>query len=261
MPARRPVLVKFGGSLLTNKSTRGPPRYRPAVGDRLARELADGLRKTGARSVLVHGAGSFGHPLVLRYGIGKRRIPASDVGRLLHAIASRVGGLRERVLASCRRARLPSLGLPLSVLTSTHGRRTRLRVELLSSVLRMNRQPVTGGDVVPDARWGLRVLGGDELLVHLARALRPRLVIVATDVDGVLLDGRLLLELPAAQGRRVLDRIPAGRDATGGMHGKLAAALQVAAAGVPVRLVNGLVPGRVRKALAGGPVWGTEIHA
>ena len=60
----RPVVVKLGGSLLTRK--REVEKLRPKVIERIAKELAE---DAGVPVVLLHGAGSFGHPGALRFGL------------------------------------------------------------------------------------------------------------------------------------------------------------------------------------------------
>ncbi len=60
-------LVKLGGSVLTNKETfRNQKGKKVFYRDRTARLLSE-LGPIGEEFILVHGAGSFGHPLAKKY--------------------------------------------------------------------------------------------------------------------------------------------------------------------------------------------------
>lgn len=257
--ARPLVLVKLGGSLLTHKARGGPPRYRSPDAHRLLRELAAGLRRSRSRAILVHGAGSFGHPLALRRRVGRRRFGADAAARIFTEIQSSVALLRTLLLGSCRRSKLAAVGIPASLVARSGTRGVSLDSIWFKVLVDHDLLAVTGGDVVLDGHFGVRVLGGDELLWHLARALRPRRVVIATDVDGVVLRRALLLDLPARAVARAAHKISRGRDATGGMRGKVEFAGRIARLGIPVHIVNGRVPGRLRDAVAGRHTWGTTI--
>lgn len=252
------VLVKVGGSLLSHKRRPGPPAFRSSVALRLARELAEATPRRSPRLLLVHGAGSFGHPLALRHRVGRRRIPAAQVPGVARAVQESVDGLRSRFVASTLPAGLPLVALPLRWLVRPGG--FSLDARPLRMLLDLGLVPATGGDVVPDPRLGLRVMSGDEILYRLSRALRPVRVLFATDVDGVLDGGRPVASLSIAQARALRPKVPPGDDASGAMRGKLEWALRIADAGVPVALVNGLVPRRLGAALAGRSVPGTRIE-
>ena len=59
-------LVKWGGSLITDKAAAKPTPQR----ERIA-ALAAAIAASDAPAVLVHGAGSFGHPLAKRFGLAQ----------------------------------------------------------------------------------------------------------------------------------------------------------------------------------------------
>jgi isopentenyl phosphate kinase len=176
-------------------------------------------------------------------------------------VCASVAALQTGVVNSLRDAGLPAVAVPASLLASGRGGRVRLRPWPVLELLDHGFHPVTGGDLVFDDRMGARVLSGDELLVLLARALQPRRAVYATDVDGVILDGRLALELPVPAVRRAVQRIPPGPDATGGMRGKLEAAGRLQRLGVDTWIVNGRRPGRFAAAVRGRPGVGTHLPA
>ncbi|HEX2021205.1 MAG TPA: amino acid kinase, partial [Candidatus Thermoplasmatota archaeon] len=124
--------------------------------------------------------------------------------------------------------------------------------------------PVIPGDGAPDAATRFGILSGDALMLSLARELRPRRALFATNVDGVFdrdpvePGARLVAELRADQALRP-GEAASGADVTGAMGGKLERARQIARLGIRTHVVNGLVEGRVAAALAGKDVVGTVV--
>ena len=82
MPEAGPVVVKLGGSVLTRK--REAARLRPKILHRLAEELA---APGNPPFVLLHGAGSFGHPGAVRWNLAKPSADAADRDRRVRGAA------------------------------------------------------------------------------------------------------------------------------------------------------------------------------
>ncbi len=245
-PPDRPILVKLGGSLLTDKERE--QAFRPVRALRLMREVA--IAKEAL--VLVHGAGSFGHPQVRRLRPALARLgPKQEL-----AVATVLESLRQ--LSSDVLHAADKAGLATSPIVLDGRGLNRAALREVRAALAVDRVPVLHGTLVRDGpAW--RVLGGDEIMAGLAAALRPRLAVWATDVQG-LYDGdpragsaRLLPEARAGKAGRT----GKGADVTGRMAGKLEWAAQ-AAKECPIWIVGGHVPGRLAEALAGRPK-GTRV--
>jgi len=58
------TILKIGGSVLTDKSREGKLNRKEVA--RIAREIASGDVKS---LILIHGAGSFGHPIAKKFGL------------------------------------------------------------------------------------------------------------------------------------------------------------------------------------------------
>src|SRR5882672_2072542 len=73
------VLLKLGGSLITEKTREETPR-RDVI-DRLTREIAQAIAGANAPFSLVvaHGSGSFGHVAAERHGIGRGPLSAAQL--------------------------------------------------------------------------------------------------------------------------------------------------------------------------------------
>lgn len=249
----RPALVKLGGSLLTDKASESS--FKRAVARRLVSEVA----KAEVPCVLLHGAGSFGHPQAKRHRIGQARPKPDGVADVLSAVAF----LHAEVLALANDAGLRPLSIPLCSVRGDGDDLVDLPVADVAKSVEEGFTPVVHGTLVRDARTGWRVLSADELIARFASELQPRLALFATDVDGVLDRD------PADPAAKLMPRVtpaialavPTGKgdDVTGRMHGKLQHALATAQH-CPTLIVNGGVRNRVLDALRGKPVPCTRVE-
>ncbi|HZY91624.1 MAG TPA: isopentenyl phosphate kinase [Thermoplasmata archaeon] len=259
----RPSLVKLGGSVITQK--RGVPRLRPKVLRRLAEEIT-----TADHPVIVlHGAGSFGHPAARRFGLHAAPTgPPADPRRARGAaiVSAEVRRLHGAVLD----ALLGAGGRPWSVPPSAFATQNRGGLESLDerpvrTALSQGLTPLSFGDVVVDTSWGFSILSGDTLAIELARRFVARRVLFVSDVEGVC--------DPSVEGRRSVlpvvtrDLVAAltertrGPDVTGGIRGKVEAMLAIAENGCDAGLISGLTDGALSRALKGEPVYGSWSKA
>lgn len=245
------ILIKWGGSVLSNKHGAGPPEVRRQVVARLAAELRSVARRHDV--ILVLGAGSFGHPAALEAGVGRRRLTGAARERATVAVQASLCLLRRAVVNELWNAGVAAVEVPGAALA----RGGRIDARPLAEWARAGLVPVTGGDLIPDARLGLRILSGDEIVAAAARAGGARRAVFVTDVEGVRGPRGLLKRVRSQDLARLPWTHDAG-DATGSMQAKVAAALRIAAAGVPVWIVSA-APGRLTRAALGRPVVGTRV--
>jgi len=255
------TILKLGGSVLTKKDR--PLTVNLAAMRRLAREI----KNAGTRSLLIiHGGGSFGHPLAKRYRIMEGLKDESQIigfSRVHRAMME----LNAAVVDALLEEGLPALPVSPSSFASTEGGELRsLETDLLTKYLRMGLLPVLYGDVVLDSKKGFSILSGDQLVSKLAIELRSRLIVIGVDVDG-LFSSDPKEDAGAKLFRRIslknLDRVklkPSKNiDVTGGMPFKVKELSKVVEKGRQVLLVNALTPRRIYKALLGEEVIGTVI--
>jgi len=258
------VIVKLGGSVITRKQE--VEKLRPKVLRRLAREVAEVRDR---RVVLLHGAGSFGHPGARRFGLavppgegasGAERVRGASV------VAAEVRRLHLAVVRELVRAGAS----PFSVPMSTHARnRASELVHLDPAPVREALEggflPVSFGDVVPDESWGSSILSADTIAVALVPALGAERVVFVTDVEGILegIPGRRRSVVRNVTAETVAAlRAPSARsDVTGGIRGKATAMLAIAAAGADAGLISGLSDGAVSRAIRGGMEFGSWARA
>ncbi len=254
------IVVKLGGSVITDKSR--AKSLRRATLARVTSEIASSERAV----CLVHGAGSFGHPLAKAHALadGRRGDRAQDAAAA--EVHRDVRELHAEVLRDMQGWGARAIGVSSwDVAVLARGALDRFDVGPYARALDCGLVPVGFGDLVPDRERGYGILSGDVVVERLALDLKPARVVIATDVDG-LYDApphepgaRLLARVTAEEAVRVLAGASQGIDVTGGMAGKVARLAAIARAGVPVRVVNGSVPGRIADAMAGQGGVGTDV--
>jgi isopentenyl phosphate kinase len=253
-------IVKLGGSVITDKS-KATGTLRPEVLERLAREVAS----VPGETILLHGAGSFGHPGARQYRL-KEGLAGEGALHGAAQVRADVAELDRRVVDAMRAAGAAPWPLPpSSVAFMRDGNLRRIDWEIFDAALGRGFLPVSHGDVVIDDTLGVSILSADDIAQALSRHLHPVAVVFAVNMDGVFDRD------PAAPGAAIIQKLKAsekvelgaglagGDDVTGAMAAKVKAGQAIAFGGARVSIVNGLVPGRVADALAGREVLGTEI--
>jgi isopentenyl phosphate kinase len=253
-------IVKLGGSVITRKGQE--ERLRPKVLDRLAVEAAEGWEHGRHPLVLLHGAGSFGHPSAKAWGLAQPPPGRAHRERGAALTAYSVRRLHLRVLRALLDAGLPARSVPPYPTAQNHaGKLQRLPSSPFQEILLGGEVAVSFGDVVRDDAWGSSILSADTLALHLARELPAATVLFVSDVPGVLETDphgrtRVLAELG--------EELPPGlkpkagqADVTGGIRGKVETMQALARAGVRAGLISGLSHGNLSRALRGEHVHGT----
>jgi isopentenyl phosphate kinase len=245
------VVLKLGGSVVTDKA--GDRAIRR---DRIKECAGVIARRPGIQVVLVHGAGSCGHPQAHRYRLDQGVPPGDPAGipETHHAVAD----LNRVIVDALRQAGREAVGVhPLGHCVAVAGRLQHPDWQPVGLMLSLGVTPVLHGDVVMDTLRGASIVSGDQLVASLARALSPDRVGLATDVPGVLGgDGAVVGKI-----RRGLDTGLAGgsrsTDVTGGMAGKLEELLVLADAGIGSSIFHA---SRIGDFLDGRPHGGTIVE-
>lgn len=197
-------LLKLGGSVITDKSSR-----ETLDKDSLDRCI-DAIAPSASELVLVHGAGSYGHPHVKEHGL-------EDGG---------VNGVREvqGVLEELTReltSQLEARGVPTSAVhpSSCAGYDDLGPLaEQVKRVLETGAVPVLHGDMLP-AGDEFRVVSGDRFLAELPNYIEFEAVGACSTTGGVLdREGNLVKKV---SGSLKHERDLEVEDVSGGMAGKV----------------------------------------
>lgn len=255
------TILKLGGSVITEKTH--ALSAKPKVIDRIARELSSSENQL----IVIHGAGSFGHPIVKKYGIGLgpgdfRRIGVSETKLALMKLNS-------LVVQALKNRKIPSVPfMPSCFMMAEEGRLTSMRIDSLKRLLDTGYVPVLHGDLVPDSQWGVSVVSGDQMAIQLAKDLKASQVIFGCDVDGVFTsDPRLNRHAQLVSQIRYSELekwiATAGgsteTDVTGGMRGKLVETAKLADDQTNVVIFNLAKRGNLKRLLNDGRLNCTRI--
>ncbi|MBC7234223.1 MAG: isopentenyl phosphate kinase family protein [Chloroflexi bacterium] len=225
------VFLKLGGSLITDKRRVETPRL--AVIQRVAKEIASALEANPElRLVLGHGSGSFGHFSAERHKIYQGN-PRDWRGYAETAAAAQ--RLNRLVTDTLLEAGVPVVSLQPSASARCHdGALVEFAVDPVVTLLEHGLVPLVYGDVALDDVKGCTILSTEQILVFLARQLRPQRIIVAGEVAGVYSGDpqrdsivRLLPEINSRNYGEVaamfaaVGGAAAGVDVTGGMASKV----------------------------------------
>lgn len=253
------VVVKVGGSVLTDKNREGTFFRERMV------KLAWEMRNAHDGLVLVHGAGSFGHPLAKRAGL-KNGIKDSKQVNAASKVSGDVRRLNSMVCSAMESAGLAPMQVSTSsVVRNSNGALSQLNIQPYKDFLSSGFTPVSFGDVVPDDRLGVSICSGDPLACEIAQDIGASRIIFAVDVDGIY------SKPPDQKGATLQRRLTssgladitagdsAGIDVTGGMGGKVKEIQSAVSAGMEVVVLNGNKSGLLELALAGKEFMGTII--
>ncbi|MGI0139895.1 MAG: isopentenyl phosphate kinase [Thermoplasmata archaeon] len=248
------AVIKLGGSVITRK--REIEKLRPKVLARLSEELA---AVKSHRVILLHGAGGFGHPGAVRFGLASP--PAPEISAAARARGAAIVSAEVRRLHLAVLRSLVAAGArPWSVPMSTHtvqaaGELETIDLAPFSAALRSGWMPVSFGDVTHDRAWGSSILSADMIALRLAESLHPDRVVFVSDVPGVYAPRtagrRSVLGAITDEVYRSLDAEPGAPDVTGGIRGKVGVMRAIARFGVNAGLISGLSDGALSRALTG----------
>jgi isopentenyl phosphate kinase len=235
------TVVKLGGSAITDKSKDCKPN--PEIIHRSAEEIASYKGKL----ILLHGGGSYAHPLAMRTNLSKgyqnksQLRAVSEIELQLEELSRIVGVsllLRNMVFAPLR---------PMSFLVMNSGRVVKNFMEPIISALKLGIIPLIHGDIVFDRVRGFGIVSADRIPSLLAQHLNISRVLFGSDVDGVFTNDpkknkrrELIAEVRPGEYVRVLRslRSSSESDASHGMYGKVHEAIQLAQQGCEVYFFN-----------------------
>lgn len=256
------LVLKLGGSVITVKE-------QPMTADHEnIRRLCEEIHAVWPQPlVIVHGGGSFGHPVARKYGIADGFTSEDQTPGFAKTHQAMVA-LNSIIVDSLGEAKVPAVSVtPSSFIVTDNGRIDSISFDIVRRLVVMGILPVLYGDAVLDRTKGFCILSGDQLAVRLATEMGASRLVFGVDVDGVYnVDPKLSPEarlLERLSIERLEGLVKVGRalttDVTGGMLGKVSEARAAVEADIEVCVVNASKRGVILKTLRGEPVAGTVL--
>ena len=263
---RSVILLKLGGGLLTDKNN--PLSLRKDVIKSAVTQIINADEKI----ILIHGGGSFGHPLAKKYRISKgidKSIPNQILGvaETHHSMIKFNSYLIEQFLES----NYPVLSIQTSGIFIEKSNKISLEsLDILETALNLNLMPVLYGDIILEKEGSFSILSGDEIILKLCENLKTysiSKVVFAMESDGLFKadesggsNCQLLTECYSSE-LDDLNLADLGQkiDVTGGIKSKLTHIKKICKYKIPVQLINGLTEGYIYKSLRNQKINCTNI--
>jgi isopentenyl phosphate kinase len=221
------VLVKLGGSIITDKSGTCEISHDrlSAIAQAICARNENGL-------ILVHGAGSCGHPEAKRHhlDIGLDQHNKEGIYVTHHAVRT----LNDAVVSALRAGGAEAIGIhPLDACVANNGRIISFECGAVELLVQHGIIPVLHGDVGMDRSRGACIISGDQLVRYLPQVMQIDRIGLATDVMGVL-DGNMAVvpRIDRASACALNIGTSGNTDVTGGMKGKIEELLALADNGI-----------------------------
>jgi len=233
------ILIKLGGSIITNKKKPLTPRRNTI------NKIAASLRKIDEPMIIVHGGGSFGHYWSVKHDMHTK--PARYSVRGISVVKNSMVELDKIILDSFFKNKLNPYSLPPSNFV-TGNKVIPKKVKEIENISKSGLIPVSYGDALWYGQKKSFILSGDKIMTMLAKILKPRLSIFVLDVDGLYSDikTKKLISMLKNQKPKISKN---SMDVTGGMARKIKEASTMASMGLTVFFVNGNRPQRIVNAV------------
>ena len=262
------ILLKLGGGLLTDKSK--PLSIREAVVKSTVRQIINAKK----RLILIHGGGSFGHPLAKKYSISKginSLIPNQILG--LSETHQAMNKLNSYLVSLFLEKEYPTLSVqPSSIFFKDFHNYSLNSIDIIEAALDLKIMPILYGDVVLDRQGSFTIISGDQIIIELCENLKKYSVlkvIFATETDGIFINDdqskekhiKLVDEISFEE-LDGLDLADLGHkiDVTGGIQGKIESIKKLGRFNIPVQIINGLEEGNLLKSLTNIKITSTNIR-
>ena len=250
------IILKLGGSLLTDKNK--PFSIREDIVKGSVRQIVDAKEKL----ILVHGGGSFGHPLAKKYSIMDgidSTIPNQVLG--LTETHQSMNEFNSYLIKLFLENKYPVLSIQASSIFIKDSQEiSASHMEVIETALDLNILPILYGDIILDKQGSFSIISGDQIILELCKNLDKYTiskVIFTMETDGIYINDNesgddciLATECYYDQLENLnLANLSQKIDVTGGIKGKINFIQKICNHDIPVQLINGLKEDYIFKSL------------
>ena len=164
-------ILKLGGSVVTNKNKHLSANINNI--SRLSKEIAKAKPK---KLIIVHGGGSFGHPIAKKYSILEGY---TDFSQLIGFSKTRQAmiKLNDIIIENLLSEKVPAVSVNTSSLIITDKKRiTSPNFKIIEKLVKQGFIPVLYGDAVIDSSQVFTILSGDQLIVSIASQIENEVI-------------------------------------------------------------------------------------
>ncbi|MFX0104055.1 MAG: type 2 isopentenyl-diphosphate Delta-isomerase [Candidatus Hodarchaeota archaeon] len=247
------ILLKLGGSLLTDKNK--PFSLREEILEGCLTQIIESKRLI----ILIHGGGSFGHPIAKKYEISKglnESIEDQIVG--LSKTHEAMKKFNSIIINKFLDKGCPAISIqPSSIFIEDFNEIIIKSIDPIEKLLDLGIIPVLYGDILLSKDHSFSILSGDHIILKLCEKIRNfkiLKVIFAIEKDGVFIkengNEKLALKLtPNDLASIKLADLDQKIDVTGGIKAKLEKIEEIVKLNIPVQIINGIKNKNILKAL------------
>ncbi|MHA1720701.1 MAG: isopentenyl phosphate kinase [Promethearchaeota archaeon] len=276
MVDKKPVIIiKLGGSILTDKNK--PYSFKKEVFQNLISDISKHYHSSNSpKLIIVHGAGSFGHPIAKNYSIQKglnQNIQNQIFG--LTKTHQSVKKLNMKIVDGFSSQDIPALSLTTSSVFFQGEKGIKfIGIDHIISLLELDIIPILFGDIILHFKKNFSIISGDRVIYEICKSFSniPNVkyqidkIIFCFDQDGIIIlnnekESKVIQNINSKDLNQLsLKNIKESIDVTGDIKGKLEEIKKICALGIPVQLINGKREKLLIKALKNEKILSTLIE-
>ncbi len=240
------IIIKIGGSLISNKEK--PFSFRKKIVEQIADEINSFYPEK--KFLVVHGGGSYGHPIAKKYKIKEGWEEERAIG--FYKTHRAMIELTKKIVDIFVEKGLPSFPVcASSIFIVKEGEIFYGYVEVIKNLIEKKFIPFLYGDVAFSVDKGIDILSGDQIVKYIANNFSAEKVIFLMDVDGIYDKN------PKKKNAKLIEIIDEKFelieskgifDVTGGIKNKVEEAMKI---NCDVYFINGKIKGNLTKAIRG----------
>lgn len=247
------IILKLGGSLLTDKNI--PFSLRENILEKSINQIIESKKLI----ILIHGGGSFGHPIAKEYHISQglnNTVKDQIIG--LSKTHEAMNKFNSIIIDNLIEKGYSAISVqPSSIFIQDFGEIILKSIDPIEKMLELGVMPVLYGDILFSWDSSFTILSGDQIMLKLCEKIQKfkiSKIIFAIEEDGIFIrdngNKKLALTLKSNDLNFIkLANLDQKIDVTGGIKGKIEKIKEILKFDIPVQIINGLKNENILKAL------------